>query len=131
MLLRFNAIVVAALAYVTVVRGVDPLMGSNAMMVTAGSLISHASLIASAASCGFAFPVINVEWSFAGGRLARVAGGPLTLDDAALERLGGAGGKAHLALCLGVAAGGAGRRGLRCSGGARHRSLTTPPTSRK
>ncbi|MGL1747228.1 hypothetical protein ACSTH0_23680, partial [Vibrio parahaemolyticus] len=36
-LLRFNAIVVAALAYVTVVRGVDPLMGNNAMMVTVGA----------------------------------------------------------------------------------------------
>ena len=79
-LLRFNAIVVAALAYVTVVRGVDPLMGSNAMMVTAGSLISHASLIASAASCGLAFPVINVDWSS--------GGGPAALDGAALDRLG-------------------------------------------
>ena len=73
-LLRFNAIVVAALAYVTVVRGVDPLMGGNAMMVTAGSLISHASLIASAASCGLAFPVINVDWSSGGGPAALVVG---------------------------------------------------------
>lgn len=87
-LLRFNAIVVAALAYVTVVRGVDPLMGNNAMMVTVGAWIGHASLIVSAASCGLAFPVINVEWRFAGGRLEDVAGGPLTLDDPALLRLG-------------------------------------------
>ncbi len=86
-LLRFNAIVVAALAYVTVVRGVDPLMGNNAMMATAAGWIGHASLAVSAISCGLAFPVINVEWKFMGGRLESVAGGPLALDDAALRRL--------------------------------------------
>jgi len=86
-LLRFNAIVVAALAYVTVVRDVAPLMGGNAMMITVGGWIGHASLAVSAASCGFAFPVINVQWRFSAGRLARGAGGPLTLDDAAVQRL--------------------------------------------
>lgn len=87
-LLRFNAIVVAALAYVTVVRGIDPFGGSASAIRTLGIWISHASLLASAASCGFAFPVINVEWSFFGGRIDRVAGGALAFDDAALERVG-------------------------------------------
>ena len=87
-LLRFNAIVVAALAYVTVVRGVDPFAGANSTVTMLGIWISHASLLASAASCGFAFPVINVEWSFLGGRIGEVAGGDLAFDDAALERLG-------------------------------------------
>jgi hypothetical protein len=39
-------------------------------------------------SCGFAFPVINVEWEFFGGRIDQVAGGEPDFDDAALERLG-------------------------------------------
>ncbi len=87
-LLRFNAIVVAALAYVTVVSGADTLAGVNKTVATIGVWISHVSLVASAASCGFAFPVINVEWSFLGGKIERVAGGKLGLDDAALQRLG-------------------------------------------
>ncbi len=86
-LLRFNAIVVAALAYVAIIRGVDPLMGPNAMLVSIAAWIAHASLVVSAASCGFAFPVINVEWKSPGGQLEPVAGGALTLDDAALQRL--------------------------------------------
>jgi len=87
-LLRFNAIVVAALAYVTVVRGVDPLMGTNPTMVTLGGLIGHASLVLSALSYGLAFPVINVQWNIRGGRLERKPGEGLCLDDDALRRLG-------------------------------------------
>jgi hypothetical protein len=39
-------------------------------------------------SCGFAFPVINVEWEFFGGRLDRLADGESDFDDAALQRAG-------------------------------------------
>jgi hypothetical protein len=87
-LLRFNAIIVAALAYVTVVRGVEPLMGSNPAMAMLGALIGHASLVLSALSCGLAFPVINVQWNAASARLEQTAGSGLVLDDAALKRLG-------------------------------------------
>jgi hypothetical protein len=76
-LLRFNAIVVAALAYVTIIKGVDPLMGPSTMMVSLAGWIGHLSLAVAAASCGFAFPVINVEWRR-----------PPMLDDAAVHRLG-------------------------------------------
>ncbi len=87
-LLRVNAIVVAALAYVTVVSGTEPFAGASKTLLVVGTWISHVSLVASAASCGFAFPVINVEWSFFGGRIHRVAGGALAFDDDALQRLG-------------------------------------------
>jgi hypothetical protein len=86
-LLRFNAIVVAALAYVTVVSGNAPFMGANKALLTIGIWISHASLLASAASCGFAFPVINVERGFLAAGKAPIAGEAPVLA-AALERLG-------------------------------------------
>jgi hypothetical protein len=87
-LLRFNAIVVAALAYLLVISASDPFMGANATVKVIGKFIGHVSLIASVMSCGFAFPVINVEWDFFGGRLDRVSGGAPDFDDAALQRLG-------------------------------------------
>jgi hypothetical protein len=87
-LLRFNAIVVAALAYLVIVRASDPLAESSAAIKTAGYVIGHVSLLASVVSCGFAFPVINIEWEFFGGRLDRAADGELDFDDAALDRLG-------------------------------------------
>jgi hypothetical protein len=87
-LLRFNAIVVAALAYLVIVRASDPFAEANAVIKLLGSIIGHVSLLASVLSCGFAFPVINVEWEFFGGRLDRMAGGEPDFDDAALQRLG-------------------------------------------
>jgi len=78
-LLRFNAIVVAALAYVTVVRGADPFAGTSSMVATVGVWVGHVSLVVSVMSCGFAFPVINVEW---------VDRGDPAFDDATLDRLG-------------------------------------------
>jgi hypothetical protein len=87
-LLRFNAIVVAALAYLLIVRAADPFAGANTAVRTIGNVIGHASLLVSVLSCGFAFPVINVEWEFFGGRIDQVAGGEPDFDDAALERLG-------------------------------------------
>jgi hypothetical protein len=86
-LLRFNAIVVAALAYLVIVRAADPFAEANAAIKLLGSIIGHASLLASVLSCGFAFPVINVEWEFFGGRLDRMAS-ESDFDDAALQRLG-------------------------------------------
>jgi len=61
-LLRFNAIVVAALAYLVVIRGIDPFAQSNATLRAIGFFIGHASLVLSVLSCGFSFPVIDVEW---------------------------------------------------------------------
>ena len=87
-LLRFNAIVVAALAYLVVVRSADPFAGSTAVIKAAGFVIGHVSLLLSVVSCGFAFPVINVEPGFVGRKLDRIADGALAFDDAALERLG-------------------------------------------
>jgi hypothetical protein len=87
-LLRFNAIVVAALAYVVVVRASDPFAEANATVKLMGMIVGHASLLASVLSCGFAFPVINVEWEFFGGRLDGMADGEPDFDDAALQRLG-------------------------------------------
>jgi hypothetical protein len=87
-LLRFNAIVVAALAYVTVVRSADPFVGVNPTIATIGVWVGHISLVLSVASCGFAFPVINVEWSFLHGRIAETAGKDIGFDDAALNRVG-------------------------------------------
>ena len=74
-LLRFNAIVVAALAYLLVISGTDPLMKTNATVKVVGQFVGHASLLAAVLSCGFAFSVINVEWQFFGGRLDGLAGG--------------------------------------------------------
>ena len=87
-LLRFNAIVVAALAYLVIVSASDPFAGANPTVKAVGMVIGHVSLLASVVSCGFAFPVINVEWDFFGGRLDRPADGYADFDDAALERLG-------------------------------------------
>jgi hypothetical protein len=70
-LLRFNAIVVAALAYMLIVSSTDPFLGRNATVKLVGTIIGHGSLLASVVSCGFAFPVINVQWDFFGMRLDR------------------------------------------------------------
>jgi len=87
-LLRFNAIVVAALAYVLVIAPTEPFMGTNAIVRLIGQLIGHGSLLACVVSCGFAFPVINVQWDFFGMRLDRPLNAESPFDDAALERLG-------------------------------------------
>jgi hypothetical protein len=76
-LLRFNAIVVAALAFIVVVRTPDPFAALNATARLAIQVIAHLSLATSIVSCGFAFPVIAVQ-----------RGGPVTADDAGLDRLG-------------------------------------------
>ena len=49
-LLRFNAIVVAALAYVVVVRASDPFITANATVKVMGMIIGHVSLLASVLS---------------------------------------------------------------------------------
>jgi hypothetical protein len=87
-LLRFNAIVVAALAYLVIVSAVDPFAGARPVVKTLGSIVGHVSLLVSVLSCGFAFPVINVEWEFFGRRLDRAAEDKPDLGDAALQRLG-------------------------------------------
>jgi hypothetical protein len=87
-LLRFNAIVVAALAYVLVIAPTEPVMGTNATVRWVGQLVGHGSLLASVVSCGFAFPVINVQWDFFGMRIDRPLDGESPFDDAALQRLG-------------------------------------------
>ncbi|CAN5665386.1 hypothetical protein BH11PSE3_BH11PSE3_41990 [soil metagenome] len=88
-LLRFNAIVVAALAYILVISSTDPFMGTNAAVKLVGKFLGHASLLASIVSCGLAFPVINVQWDFFGLRLDRPGTASSAFDDAALQRLGG------------------------------------------
>lgn len=88
-LLRFNAIVVAALAYLVIVRAADPFSGANTLVKTLGSIVGHLSLLASVLSCGFAFPVINVEWDFFGNRLDRMTSGKPDLDQEVIQRLGG------------------------------------------
>jgi hypothetical protein len=87
-LLRFNAIVVAALAYVLVIAPTEPFMGTNPTVRLVGQVIGHGSLLVSVISCGFAFPVINVQWDFFGMRLDRPLDGESPFDDAALQRLG-------------------------------------------
>ena len=79
-LLRFNAIVVAALAYLVVVAGADPFAQSKPIIKTLGFAVGHISLLLSVASCGFAFPVIGVVRG-----LFDAAPG---LDDAVIARLG-------------------------------------------
>jgi len=79
-LLRFNAIVVAALAYLVVVAGADPFAQSKPIIKTLGFAVGHVSLVLSVVSCGFAFPVIGVAHG-----LFDAAPG---LDDAVIERLG-------------------------------------------
>lgn len=78
-LLRFNAIVVAALAYIVVVAGVDPFAQSKPIIKTIGLAVGHVSLLLSVASCGCAFPVIGVAHGF-----FDTAPG---IDDAVLVRL--------------------------------------------
>lgn len=87
-LLRFNAIVVAALAYVLVIAPSEPVMGTNAIVKLMGQIVGHGSLLASVVSCGFAFPVINVQWDFFGMRIDRPLDAESPFDDAALQRLG-------------------------------------------
>ena len=87
-LLRFNAIVVAALAYVLIIAPVEPFMGTNAAVRLLGQIVGHASLLASVVSCGFAFPVINVQWDFFGLRLDRLADIEPGFDDNVLQHLG-------------------------------------------
>lgn len=76
-LLRFNAIVVAALAYVVVFRNSDPFAALGVTARLAIQVIAHLSLAASIISCGFAFPVIAVQ-----------RGGLPAIDDAGLDLLG-------------------------------------------
>ncbi len=78
-LLRFNAIVVAALAYLVVVAGVDPFAQSKPIIKTIGLAVGHVSLLLSVASCGCAFPVIGIAHGF-----FDAAPG---LDDSVLARL--------------------------------------------
>ena len=115
-LLRFNAIVVAALAYVTVVRSADPFAGVNPTVALIGVWVGHVSLVLSVASCGFAFPVINVEWQFL--ERSHCRGGWLRhyLRRCGPQSRRHAGGAPHLALCLGMAARRRRRRGLCPSG---------------
>lgn len=80
-LLRFNAIVVAALAYLVVVSGADPFAQAKPIVKTLGYTVGHVSLLLSVLSCGFAFPVISVARGF----FDQAPG----LDDAVLKRLGG------------------------------------------
>ena len=87
-LLRFNAIVVAALAYMLIVSSTDPFLGRNATVKLVGTIIGHASLLASVVSCGFAFPVVNVQWEFFGHQLGGERDREPDFDDAALQRLG-------------------------------------------
>ena len=82
-LLRFNAIVVAALAYVLVIAPTEPFMGTNPTVRLVGQVIGHGSLLVSVMSCGFAFPVINVQWDFFGMRLDR----PIDGEDRKSTRL--------------------------------------------
>jgi len=63
-LLRFNAIVVAALAYLVVVAGADPFAQSKPVIRTLGLAVGHISLLLSVASCGCAFPVIGIAHGF-------------------------------------------------------------------
>ena len=79
-LLRFNAITVAALAYVVVVSGADPFAQSKPLIKMIGLAVGHISLVLSVASCGFAFPVIDVAHGF----FDATPG----LDDGVLDRLG-------------------------------------------
>jgi hypothetical protein len=87
-LLRFNAIVVAALAYLVIVSAADPFAGARPVVKLLGSIVGHLSLLISVLSCGFAFPVINVEWEFFGKRVGRSADDEPDLSDASLDRMG-------------------------------------------
>jgi hypothetical protein len=82
-LLRFNAIVVAALAYLVLVSAVDPFNGARPLVKLLGSIVGHVSLIVSVLSCGFAFPVIYIERD-----VFMDAPGESDVGEGALERLG-------------------------------------------
>jgi hypothetical protein len=82
-LLRFNAIVVAALAYLVIVSAVDPFSGARPVVKFLGGIVGHVSLLISVLSCGFAFPVIYIEREVYG------LGSDTTISDQSLERLGG------------------------------------------
>ncbi|MBV8193392.1 MAG: hypothetical protein JO339_39675 [Alphaproteobacteria bacterium] len=82
-LLRFNAIVVAALAYLVIVSAVDPFSGARPVVKLLGSIVGHVSLAISVLSCGFAFPVIYVEREVYG-----LGGSDTAISDRSLERLG-------------------------------------------
>lgn len=86
-LLRFNAIVVAALAYLVVVRAADPFAGANTVIKAAGMFVGHLSLVASVVSCGFAFPVIGIGREFLGALPGEDRGRPLP-DEGEIEALG-------------------------------------------
>ena len=79
-LLRFNAIVVAALAYLVVVAGADPFAQARPVVKSLGFAVGHISLVLSVLSCGFAFPVISVARGFFDSNPG--------LDDAVIARLG-------------------------------------------
>jgi hypothetical protein len=83
-LLRFNAIVVAALAYLVIVSAVDPFNTARPVVKLLGSIVGHLSLAISVLSCGCAFPVIYVEKVVYG----LGAGQRDEMIDADLERLG-------------------------------------------
>jgi hypothetical protein len=85
-LLRVNAMVVAALAYVLIINGSDLLQVGNATLRLLGIVVGHASLIATIASCCFAFPVINIEGDFFGISFGDKDGGPTALDEELLAR---------------------------------------------
>ena len=71
-----------------VIAPTEPFMGTNATVRLMGQLIGHGSLLASVVSCGFAFPVINVQWDFFGMRIDRPLDAESPFDEAALQRLG-------------------------------------------
>jgi hypothetical protein len=79
-LLRFNAIVVAALAYLVVVSGADPFAQSKPVVKVIGFAAGHVSLLLSVASCSWAFPVINLARGFFDSSPG--------LDDGVIARLG-------------------------------------------
>ncbi len=74
-LLRFNAIVVAALAYVTMIPGAEPAGGGKALLAVFAWL-SHLSLALEVVSCALAFAIIKAEPVFP------------TLDDSTLRSVG-------------------------------------------
>jgi hypothetical protein len=51
---RFNAVVVAALAYLVEVAGADPFARSKPVVKALGFAVGHISLVLSVVSCGFA-----------------------------------------------------------------------------
>src|SRR5262249_38319065 len=78
-LLRFNAIVVAALAYIVVVSGIDPFAQAKPLVKSVGFAVGHVSLVLSVLSCGCGVPVIGVARGFFNGTPG--------LDDGVLARL--------------------------------------------